>query len=137
MKCEPEDVVYQLDYNQDGAAHKEEYVQMFRDCGWEYFTDFAGYSYFRRPASDLREGEGIFCDDSSRLEMMRRVLRGRMVPLFAVFFCIIIPQILFQMGGDTVWNGILTVIYLVLFTVYVIIFVRFALEYLAYRKNIR
>ena len=27
-KCEPEDVIYQLDYNQDGLAHKEEYVQV-------------------------------------------------------------------------------------------------------------
>lgn len=31
--CEPEDVVYQLDYNRDSAANKEEYVQMFADCG--------------------------------------------------------------------------------------------------------
>ena len=28
-RCEPEDVVYQLDYNPDGIAHKEQYVQMF------------------------------------------------------------------------------------------------------------
>ena len=35
-RCEPEDVVYQLDYNPDGIAHKEQYVQMFKDCGWEY-----------------------------------------------------------------------------------------------------
>ena len=26
-KCEPEDVVYQLDYNQEGLANKEEYIQ--------------------------------------------------------------------------------------------------------------
>ena len=35
-RCVPEKVIYQLDYNQEGIAHKEEYVQMFRDCGWEY-----------------------------------------------------------------------------------------------------
>lgn len=47
--CEPEDVVYQLDYNKDGLAHKAEYVQMFADCGWEYLQDYVGYSYFRKP----------------------------------------------------------------------------------------
>ena len=38
-QCDPDDVVYQIDYNQEGLAHKEEYLQMFRDCGWD-FPDF-------------------------------------------------------------------------------------------------
>ena len=33
-KCAPEDVVYQLDYNPDGSAHKDEYLQMFADFGF-------------------------------------------------------------------------------------------------------
>ena len=32
-ECEPENVTYRLDYNQDGIANKAEYVQMFSDCG--------------------------------------------------------------------------------------------------------
>ena len=47
-KCDPQDVVYQLDYNKDGLTHKDEYVRMFNDCGWEYIQDYAGYSYFRK-----------------------------------------------------------------------------------------
>ena len=72
-KCTPEDVVYQLDYNEEGLKHKDEYVQMFNDCGWEYIQDFGGYSYFRKPVSEMQEEEEIFCDDESRLDMMRRV----------------------------------------------------------------
>lgn len=34
--CPPEDVIYQLDYNKEGLDHKDEYIQMFQDCGWEY-----------------------------------------------------------------------------------------------------
>ena len=30
-KCEPEDVIYQLDYNQEGLAHREEYLQMLEN----------------------------------------------------------------------------------------------------------
>ena len=46
---------------------------MFADCGWEYLQDFAGYSYFRKPVAEMKGEEAIFCDDASRLEMMRRV----------------------------------------------------------------
>ena len=38
-RCEPEDVVYQLDFNPEGISHREEYLQMFRDCGWEYLQE--------------------------------------------------------------------------------------------------
>ena len=34
-KCEPEDVVYQLDYNLEGISSMPEYVKMFQDLGWE------------------------------------------------------------------------------------------------------
>ena len=30
-KCTPEDVVYQLDFNQEGLENREEYVQMFKE----------------------------------------------------------------------------------------------------------
>jgi len=49
-------VVYQLDYNQEGRSHKEEYIQMFTDCGWEYLQDFVGYSYFRKPKAAMKKG---------------------------------------------------------------------------------
>lgn len=32
-KCEPEDVIYRLDYNREGIRHKSEYTKMFEDCG--------------------------------------------------------------------------------------------------------
>ena len=38
-KCEPENVTYRLDYNQEGLKNKSDYVQMFADCGWEYLYE--------------------------------------------------------------------------------------------------
>ena len=93
-KCKPEKVIYQLDYNQEGRTHKAEYLQMFADCGWEYLLEFMGYSYFRKPAAEMKEDEGIFCDDDSRLDMMKRVFRGRMVPLLCIFLAVLLPQLL-------------------------------------------
>ena len=86
-KCIPADVIYQLDYNQDSKEHKDEYLQMFSDCGWEYLQNYAGYSYFRKPAADMNGDEEIFCDNESKLQMMERVLKGRMTPLLILFFC--------------------------------------------------
>ena len=63
-KTEPEHVVYRLDYNKEGLTHKDEYVQMFADCGWEYIQEFVGYSYFRKKITDEDQNEEIFCDDS-------------------------------------------------------------------------
>ena len=126
--CTPEDVVYQLDYNQEGLAHKEEYVQIFRDCGWEYLQDYAGYSYFCKPASRMEGEEEIFCDDQSRLEMMERVYKGRMVPLLVIFFACLMPQFVIHLTsghyGVAVFLGAALGIYIVVFAGFAIAYYR-------------
>ena len=133
-KCEPEDVVYQLDYNQDGVAHKEEYVQMFRDCGWEYMQDFFGYSYFRKPVAEIEGEEAIFCDTASRIEMMKRVFKGRMMPLLLLFFLVLIPQAVIQNGMG---NHILSGAYIILLVVYLVMFAYFGYRFWEYWRTIR
>lgn len=78
-RCIPEDVIYRLDYNRDGIKNKDEYVKIFNDCGWEYLQDYVGYSYFRKPASEISGTNEIFCDEDSRKQMFKRVCRGRAV----------------------------------------------------------
>lgn len=90
--------MYQLDYNEEGIKHKDEYVRMFQDCGWEYIQDYAGYSYFRKPVSQMQgKMEEIFCDDESRLEMMRRMFLGRYTPLFIILVLLILPNLFLQL----------------------------------------
>lgn len=135
--CEPEDVVYQLDYNQEGLAHKDEYVQMFRDCGWEYLLDFVGYSYFRKPVSEMGdENEEIFCDDASRLDMIRRTFKGRVLPLVVLFCCIIVPQLLMQFNLERTINKVLFGCYVVLFVVYLLLFMQFGYQYWKLKKEL-
>lgn len=83
-RCEPEDVIYQLDYNKEGRAHRAEYVQMYNDCGWEYLQDFVGYSYFRKPESEMNGDEEIFSDEASRRDFANRVLKSRIIPAAAL-----------------------------------------------------
>ena len=78
VRCQPEDV--------------------FQDCGWEYIQDYAGYSYFRKPVSQMQgKMEEIFCDDESRLEMMRRMFLGRYTPLFIILVLLILPNLFLQL----------------------------------------
>ena len=136
-KCEPKDMVYQLDYNPDSVSQKEEYIQMFKDCGWEYLQNYVGYSYFRKAASEMdRTEEEIFCDDNSRLDMMTRVFKGRMIPLLTVFFVIIIPQIIMQSQIQSPVNKGLMVFFCVLLVIYLILFMAFAIPFWKYYKSV-
>lgn len=131
-KCEPEDVIYQLDYNKDGIENKEEYVKMFDDCGWEYMQDYMGYSYFRKAAAEAEGTEEIFSDNSSKLQMMERVYKGRMIPLLVLFICALVPGLIRSIFCKeyviSVFIG--TVVFL-----YLVIFAMFAYKYAEYKKR--
>lgn len=107
-KCEPKDVVYQLDYNPQTKDTKQEYLQMFEDCGWDYIQDYAGYSYFRKPACDMKGEEGIFNDDDSRTAMMSRVYKGRLFPLIGIFCGCLLPQFIINLiNGNYILSSFL------------------------------
>ena len=138
-KCEPGQVTYRLDYNQEGIRNKEEYVQMFADCGWEHICEFAGYSYFRKAGEAGEDKEEIFCDDASRLDMMNRVFVGKIVPLIIVFLCIILPQLAlntFAHGGSSVVHDIFSVIFVVLAAIYLTMFTMSAVQFYQYEKKV-
>ena len=135
-KCKPEDVVYQLDYNPEGIAHQAEYIQMFEDCGWEHLLDFVGYSYFCKPVADMKEeDEAIFCDDNSRLDMARRVFKGRMIPLIIIFLCGICPQLLIQFCAGNTFSRVLFWVFVAIFGLYLMIFIQFGYFYSKYKRR--
>ncbi len=133
-KCEPEDVVYQIDYNPEGIANKAEYVQMFSDCGWEYLQDYNCFCIFRKPVSKMNGDEEIFCDDASRLDLIKRVFRGRLLPCIFLFFGCVIPQLILQVRrGNTSLLGF----YIVLAVIILILFLQFAIQYWKYKKSLK
>lgn len=128
--CPPEDVIYRLDYNPEGLNHKEEYVQMFHDCGWEYIQEFFGYSYFKKPADETEGDEEIFCDNESKMQMLDRVRRNRLRPLCVIFGCTFL--LVFVMGLCN--KQFLAPAFLIpMINVYAIILIKFGLQYLKYR----
>ena len=132
-KSEPADVVYQLDYNKEGLEHKEEYLKMYEDCGWEYIQDYAGYSYFRKAVSSDGVAEEIFCDDESRLEMMRRVLKGRMLPLLVIFFASLLPQFIINLFSTH--NYVIAAIMGSILALYIVVFTTCFVKYTQLKNN--
>ena len=135
-KCEPKDVIYQLDYNPESVTNKEDYIQMFEDCGWEYLQNYVGYSYFRKPASDAEENEEIFCDDDSRLDMMKRVFRRRIIPLIGVLFLIILPELYLQSRFDTVYHHILFIVFCLFLILYLVLLAIFFYQFWNYFRSV-
>lgn len=127
-QCTPEDVIYQLDYHQE-IEDRGEYLQMFRDCGWEYIQDMMGYSYFRKPAREMQDEESIFCDDESRIAMWDRVFKGRVRVLLIMLCCVIIPQLVMQSHNHTAGGEFLYGTFIGLLLVYLVILIRFARKY--------
>ena len=125
-ECTPEDVVYQLDCNPQTDAAKEEYITMFADCGWEYIQDYSDYSYFRKRAADMREGEEIFNDEDSRTAMMGRVYKSRLRPLLVIFTACLLPQFCLNMANG---NYMLASFFGGILLVYVAMFFAFAGHY--------
>lgn len=126
-KCEPENVVYRLDFN-TSTKNEDNYLRMFEDYGWEYIQDFNNFSYFRKSADGVSDDElEIFSDNESRLEMIHKIIATKLFPLWIIFLLLIIPNIHRAVSGDfvdPVLNTIFAVLYIVLFAVYTYIFIR-------------
>jgi hypothetical protein len=98
-QCEPEDVIYRLDYKNADATG--DYMQMYSDFGWEYAGQCVGWLYFRKDASQIdteREGE-LFSDNESKVSMLKHIIKTRMLPIFIIFLCCVIPQTVRALNG--------------------------------------
>ena len=137
-RCNPEEVSYKLDYNQEGLKNKNDYFQMFSDCGWEHITDFVGYSYFRK--SGKADEEDIFNDAESKFDLQKRVYTGRVMPLLIIYFCILFPQLLRTSFGVSTtsikMDNIFANIFTVLSVIYLVMFSLFIFQWHKHEKNV-
>ena len=124
-KCQPEQVSYQLDFYPMKKSERASYLQLFKDCGWEHITDFNGFSYFSKPYSQIESDTEfeIYNDATSKLDMLYRILRLRLVPallLLAIHIPFLLKLLnrsnayglwsLLAVGLDVFWSLILLLI---------------------------
>ena len=112
-KCQPEQVAYQLDFYPMKKSDRASYLQLFKDCGWEHITDFNGFSYFRKPHSEIESDAEfeIYNDATGKLAMVKRILIMRMLPILLLFSALLPIFSKFLSGGsDFSWEVFLIVI---------------------------
>ena len=134
-RCAPEDVVYRLDYK--NSTETGDYLQLYRDYGWECCERMSGWLYFRKPASACEtEAEGeIFSDNATRVELISRIVKTRMLPLLALFFCCVLPGCLNSMSGRMPRAGLFTGIFTALLLVYLYLIVHCGLKLRRLRRK--
>lgn len=90
-KCHPEQVSYQLDFYPMKKSERASYLQLFKDCGWEHITDFNGFSYFRKAYSEIESNAEfeIYNDAAGKLDMVKRILTMRMLPILFLFLALL------------------------------------------------
>lgn len=76
----PEEVVYQLDFKDNGRADQESYYQLYQDYGWEPVTTCNSFEIFRKPVSQV-EADDIFSDEMSRWDMIGQIFKRRFLVL--------------------------------------------------------
>ena len=99
-KCQPEQVVYQLDFYPMKKSERASYLQLFKDCGWEHITGFNGFSYFRKPYSQIESDVEfeIYNDAAGKLAVVKRILTMRMLPIL-LLFSTLLPVFLKLLSG--------------------------------------
>ena len=121
-EVEPEDVIYRLDYKNSKAS--AEYKQMYLDYGWEYFGSCVGWNYFRKKACDVsQENDGeLFSDKESKIDMLEKIIKTRLLPLIAILLCCIVPNLSRFFNSNSSWIDIvLGCVFYVLFFIYILL----------------
>ena len=100
---------------------------------WEgkYRRVFSGNGFLRTPAAESGKTEEIFCDDYSRIQMLNRVRKGRLLPLYVILGCVLLPGFFINLCSGHFLEMTFFVPALLLYTG---IIMRFGLMYLKYRR---
>ena len=80
----PRDLVYRMDYIVDRKDYGN-YLQLFKDAGWEHLGEMGGWQYFRTETGTGTVPE-IYTDPESKVQKYRRLMAILVVflPLFIV-----------------------------------------------------
>jgi len=107
---EPANYVYRLDFITD-SKDRANYLQLFKDAGWEHLGHMGGWQYFRTLAGEGELPE-IYSDPDSKIQKYRRLLA-----YLTIFLPISI--IFFTRGSEAPGYPIIQVVYAVLMVVYI------------------
>ena len=120
-KTAPVNMIYRIDFNPKKKEEWDSYLQMYQDYGWTYIQDLNEYSYFCKMAAGDEEENEIFSDNQSRIDMMDRIIKGKMIPVTAVFLCCVIPQAVRM--ADGMYTDRVSIAFYILWVILIVLYV--------------
>lgn len=135
-KSQFETAIYKLDFKNQRIT--EDYIQMYKDYGWEYLGSCLRWNYFRKlDGLAVKESDKeIFSDNESKLNMINDIYKTRMLHSLLIFFATIIPAGFFGFGRIFTIT-IIGVIDLILLIVYLFLFIYCGLKLAKLRKSFK
>jgi hypothetical protein len=125
----PADYVYRLDYFID-RKDRENYLQLFRDAGWDHLGEMGGWQYFRKRTIN-GEAPEIYSDNESKKKKYQRIL------LFLVIFLPIYSNTLFMTNrSSNIFIQIITFVMFVLMLIYIYAMLRLLRRITQLKKKI-
>lgn len=106
---EPANYVYRLDFV-TASKDYQNYLQLFKDAGWEHLGHMGGWQYFRTLAGEGELPE-IYSDPDSKIQKYHRIL---------AYLTIFLPIIIIFLTRDNVppYYPVIRLVYAVFFIVY-------------------
>ncbi|HEP1822819.1 TPA: DUF2812 domain-containing protein [Streptococcus suis] len=86
-KCQPEDVVYQVDFKEVKNKDRDSYLRMYEDYGWEFVVSCQNFVIFRKVAvkGDLE----IYGDRESKVEFVKAIFQRRYLLSLGLYFILL------------------------------------------------
>ncbi len=139
-KCQPEDMIYRIDFTDERGPQTQDYRQMFADNGWEFLWSVNGFSIFRK-ATDAEQGSSeIFTDSESCLRMLEKIQKRRLLPLITIFLCCVLPNCVKGIYGEF-GNGPfeigLTVFFMLMLFLYTYVFAKSFIKLKNLKKKLK
>lgn len=90
-RCEPQDIVFKLEFRSQSLGEDQEYFRMLEDFGWKYLLSCNRFRYFYKTAEADERSNELFSDNASKLAMVKKILISRMLPIAIIFLCCVLP----------------------------------------------
>jgi hypothetical protein len=126
-KCGGAEYTYRIDFTDEKVCNQNEYRKLFDDNGWEFLWTANGLSIFRKEGKSENEDNEIFTDNESKINMLEKIQKRRLLPLAVIFLCIVIPNFLNSFSGhfgSDVFGISLSVLCAVIFAFYIWVFAK-------------
>ena len=80
--------------------------------------------------------EKIFCDNESRVDMMNRIVRARLLPVCVIFLCVIVPCFYRVMTGYSLLS-ISGIVCIILVALYVLMILMCTASYSSFARRMK